>query len=203
MGIFLLLIITLWIVMQTPMFQHWVQEIFVAEVQKKTGKVVSINYLMIDILGNIQGKNLLLQDSILRDTFLYTKSFKVDLMIFKLFSGEIPIQRIDITDAIINIRKINQQYWNYEILLSLNTTDSVSSYIQINEVNAHRLFVNIIDTNSAEHHISLLKVAYKNKKSLFSNTSTSSTLIESLNWRTAYKADTNAIDFQKIWNDII
>ncbi|MGL6021777.1 MAG: hypothetical protein ACRC0A_01530 [Chitinophagaceae bacterium] len=38
---------------------------------------------------------------------------------------------------------------------------------------------------------------------MFSNTSTSSTLIESLNWRTAYKADTNAIDFQKIWNDII
>ena len=111
----LVLIIVLWILVQTPFFQTFIIHRVANRLSKNLNTTVSIKKIDLELFDKMNINGLLILDR-KKDTLLYAGDAKVNLTDWFFFKDKITLKYIGLDDAFINLHRTDS-VWNYQFLI--------------------------------------------------------------------------------------
>ncbi|HEY5463753.1 MAG TPA: translocation/assembly module TamB domain-containing protein [Hanamia sp.] len=110
-----MLILVLWILLQTSFFQNFIIHKVASRLSKNLNTTVSIKHIDLELFDKMSMEGLLVLDK-KKDTLLYAGSAKVNITDWFFFKDKITIRYIGLDDAIINLHRTDS-VWNYQFLV--------------------------------------------------------------------------------------
>jgi hypothetical protein len=111
----LVLILVLWILIQTTFFQTFLVHRVANRLSKNLNTTVSIKKIDLELFDKMSMNGLLVLDR-KKDTLLYAGSAKVSLTDWFFFKDKITLKYIGLEDAFINLHRTDS-VWNYQFLI--------------------------------------------------------------------------------------
>ncbi|MEO6905991.1 MAG: hypothetical protein ABI148_06495, partial [Ginsengibacter sp.] len=111
----LVLILVLWILVQTAFFQNFIIHRVANRLSKNLNTTVSIKKIDLELFDKMSMQGLLVLDR-KKDTLLYAGAAKVSLTDWFFFKDKITLKYIGLDDAFINLHR-SDSVWNYQFLI--------------------------------------------------------------------------------------
>jgi hypothetical protein len=132
---FFVLILVLWILLQTTFFQNFIVQKVTARLSKDLHAKVSIKHVDVELFDKMLLQGTLVFDQ-KKDTLLYAGIAKVRITDWFFWKDSITLKYIGLDDAIINLNRTGSS-WNYQFLVDYfsgpgNKNDTSSGGIQLN-----------------------------------------------------------------------
>ncbi|HEX7458456.1 MAG TPA: translocation/assembly module TamB domain-containing protein [Ginsengibacter sp.] len=141
---FFVLILVLWILLQTSFFQNYIITRVTHRLSKNLHTTISIKHVDFELFDKMLLEQTLVLDHN-NDTLLYAGAVKVSITDWFFFKDNITLKYIGLDDAIINLSR-KDSTWNYQFLVdyfsgSTKTKDTSSNTIQLSlkEIELNRI----------------------------------------------------------------
>ena len=131
---FFVLILVLWILLQTTFFQNFIVKKVTKRLSKDLHAKVSIKHVDLELFDKMLLQGTLVLDQ-KKDTLLYAGSVKVNITDWFFWKDNITLKYIGLDDAIINLNR-KDSVWNYQFLVDYfsgpkKQNDTSSNAIQL------------------------------------------------------------------------
>ena len=132
---FFVLILVLWILLQTSFFQNYIVSRITHRLSKSLHTTVSIKHVDFELFDKMLLEQTLVLDHN-HDTLLYAGVVKVSITDWFFFKDNITIKHIGLDDAIINLNR-KDSIWNYQFLADYfsgpkSTKDTSANNVELN-----------------------------------------------------------------------
>lgn len=132
---FFVLVLVLWILLQTSFFQNYIVSRVTHRLSKDLHTQVSIKHVDLELFDKMLLEGTLILDQ-KHDTLLYAGAIKVSITDWFFFKNNITLKYIGLDDAVININR-KDSVWNYQFLTDYfsgpkNKTDTSSNAVHLN-----------------------------------------------------------------------
>ena len=141
---FFVLVIVLWILLQTSFFQNFLVSRVTHKLSKNLNTTVSIKHVDFELFDKMLLEGILVLDH-KHDTLLYARTARVSITDWFFFKDNITLKYIGLDDAVINLNR-RDSVWNYQFIVDYfsgpkSTTKDTSSPMQLslNVVNFNRV----------------------------------------------------------------
>ena len=138
-----MLVIVLWILLQTTFFQNFVVQKVTQRLSKNLNTTVSIKHINLELFDKMSMEGFLVLDHT-KDTLLYAGAAKVNITDWFFFRDNITLKYIGLDNALINMNRIDS-VWNYQFLVDYFSNPNKKQ-----------------DTSKNVIHLDLKKVEFKN-----------------------------------------
>ena len=122
-GIFIFLVLLVYILIQVPGVQNYAKGKVVSYIQNKIKTKVEIGKLSLDFPKRLVLEQVYFEDQ-KKDTLLYGGKLRVDISLFKLLSNEVNVQYLELDSVKMHISRINPDTsFNYEYIVKAFSTE--------------------------------------------------------------------------------
>jgi hypothetical protein len=111
----LVLILALWILIQTTFFQNFIIHKVANRLSKDLNTTVTIKKIDLELFDKMSMQGLLVLDR-KKDTLLYAGAANVNITDWFFFKKNITLNYIGLTDALVNLNRTDS-VWNYQFLI--------------------------------------------------------------------------------------
>ncbi|HYK47313.1 MAG TPA: hypothetical protein VEV83_19185, partial [Parafilimonas sp.] len=126
-GIFIFLVLLVYILIQVPGVQNYAKGKVVSYIQNKIKTKVEIGKLSLDFPKRLVLEQVYFEDQ-KKDTLLYGGKLRVDISLFKLLSNEVNVQYLELDSVKMHISRINPDTsFNYEYIVKAFSTEQQAS----------------------------------------------------------------------------
>ena len=132
---FFVLVLVLWVLLQTTFFQNFIVGRVTHKLSKDLNTQVSIRHVDFDLFDKMLLKGTLVLDHN-HDTLLYAGAVRISITDWFFFKDNITLKYIGLDDAIINLKR-KDSVWNYQFLADYfsgpsTKKDTASNSVQLN-----------------------------------------------------------------------
>ncbi|MEO9022073.1 MAG: translocation/assembly module TamB domain-containing protein [Ginsengibacter sp.] len=135
-----MLILVLWVLLQTSFFQNFIIQKVTGRLSKSLNTTVSIKHIDVELFDRMSMEGLLVLDK-KKDTLLYAGAAKVSITDWFFFKDKIILKYVGLDDALINLNR-SDSVWNYQFLVDYfsgpsqkNTSSSGSINLDLKVIN--------------------------------------------------------------------
>ncbi|MCG2617318.1 translocation/assembly module TamB domain-containing protein [Terrimonas sp. NA20] len=118
----LLLIIAVWIFIQTPFGQNWITRVVTKRLSKDLHTKIEIRKVDFSLFNNMHLEGVLVED-LKQDTLLYAGEVRVRITDWFFFKKNIELKYIGLSDAVIQLQR-SDSVWNHQFLVDYFTSPS-------------------------------------------------------------------------------
>ena len=121
----LLLIILIWLAIQTSPVQNWLVGIATSKLSKAIGTEVRVQEVGISFFDKLNMKGVLVRDQN-KDTLLHAGALKVRITDYFFLKNKADITYIGLEDAVVKLQRLKDSTWNYQFIVDYFAgTDSI------------------------------------------------------------------------------
>ena len=146
---FFLLILVLWVLLQTTFFQNFIVKKVAKSLSKSLHTTVSIKHVDFELFNKmlLQGTLVLDQN---KDTLLYASTAKVNITDWFFWKDNITLKYVGLDDAMINLNR-KDSVWNYQFMVDYfsgpkknnkDTSGSIQLNLDVVELNRFKIWQN-------------------------------------------------------------
>lgn len=157
-GIALLVVLLLLGALRLPFIQTFITQKVMAGLSERLNTTMSVDKVNINFIDQAVLKNIYLEDQH-QDTLLFASSIKIDLAFFALFKKEIKLDKVELSNALVNIEQMADSSFNFSFIpaafASSDTSQKSSPFnFSLGEVHLENVRGNI-DLLSNQHDIDI------------------------------------------------
>ncbi|MCU0337406.1 MAG: hypothetical protein MUF12_06035, partial [Sediminibacterium sp.] len=112
----LLLIILLWLAIQTSLVQNWLVGIATSKLSKAIGTEVRIEEVGISFFDKLNIKGVLVRDQN-KDTLLHAGALKIRITDYFFLKNKADITYVGLEDAVVKLQRLKDSTWNYQFIV--------------------------------------------------------------------------------------